>query len=86
TPCSRSPRASYNTLVPFVTLVWQTHKFEHVPVEYVVIGEALSVEQIPEELTKRAAKIQVGGELGSKLGQQTELLVKGIEDKQHNER
>lgn len=27
-----------------------THKLQHVPVKNVVIGEALSVEQIPEEL------------------------------------
>lgn len=29
-----------------------THKLQHVPVEDVVIGEALSVEKIPEELPK----------------------------------
>jgi len=27
-----------------------TYKFEHVPIKHVVIGKALSVEQIPEEL------------------------------------
>lgn len=29
-----------------------THKLQHVPVEDIVIGEALSVEKIPEELPK----------------------------------
>ena len=49
-----------------------THKLEHVPVEDVVVGEALSVEQVPEELAQvrvvglvvepqRAAEVQVGG-------------------------
>lgn len=52
-----------------------THKLQHVPVKDVVIGEALSVEKIPEELPKirvvwlvikpqRATQIQVSGELG----------------------
>lgn len=27
-----------------------THKLEHVPVKYIIIREALSVEQVPEEL------------------------------------
>ncbi len=27
-----------------------THKLEHVPVKHVVVGEALSVEKVPEEL------------------------------------
>uniref|UniRef100_A0A3Q0R6T6 Uncharacterized protein n=1 Tax=Amphilophus citrinellus TaxID=61819 RepID=A0A3Q0R6T6_AMPCI len=51
-----------------------THKFQHVPVKYIVIREALSVEQVSEELpqirvirlvikAQRATKIQVGGKL-----------------------
>ena len=30
----------------------RTHEFEHVPVEDVVIGEALSVEEVAEELSQ----------------------------------
>uniref|UniRef100_A0A8C7ZJ68 Uncharacterized protein n=1 Tax=Oryzias sinensis TaxID=183150 RepID=A0A8C7ZJ68_9TELE len=52
-----------------------THKLQHVPVEDVVVGEALPVEEVPEELPQvgvvgfvvepqRAAQVQVGGELG----------------------
>ena len=52
-----------------------THKLEHVPVEDVVVGEALPVEQVPEELpqvrvvglvveAQRAAEVEVRGELG----------------------
>uniref|UniRef100_A0A3Q3IES5 Uncharacterized protein n=1 Tax=Monopterus albus TaxID=43700 RepID=A0A3Q3IES5_MONAL len=51
-----------------------TYKFEHVPVEDIVVGEALSVEEVPEQLAEirvvgfvvepqRAAKVQVGGKL-----------------------
>lgn len=51
-----------------------THKLQHVPVEDVVVGEALSVEKVPEELPKirvvrlvikpqRATQVQVSGEL-----------------------
>lgn len=29
-----------------------TYKFEHVPVEHIVIGEALAMEQISEELSQ----------------------------------
>lgn len=54
-----------------------THKLKHVPVKDIVVGEALSVEQISEELTKirivglvikaqRATEIQVGGKLSCK--------------------
>lgn len=34
--------------------VWpaDTHKFQHVPVEHVVVGESLSVEEVPEELSQ----------------------------------
>lgn len=52
-----------------------TYEFKHVPVEDVVVGEALSVEEVPEELAQvrvvglvveaqGAAEVQVGGELG----------------------
>uniref|UniRef100_A0A3Q3ASJ8 Uncharacterized protein n=1 Tax=Kryptolebias marmoratus TaxID=37003 RepID=A0A3Q3ASJ8_KRYMA len=34
----------------------QTYKFEHVPVKDVIIGETLSVEQIPEKLPWRRNK------------------------------
>ena len=51
-----------------------THKLEHVPVKHVIIREALSVEQVPEELpevrvvrlvvkAQGATKIQVGCKL-----------------------
>lgn len=51
-----------------------TYKFEHVPVKDIVVGEALSVEEVPEELAEvrvvglviepqRAAEVQVGGKL-----------------------
>lgn len=51
-----------------------TYKFEHVPVEDIVVGEALSVEEVPEELAEvrvvglvvepqRATEVQVGGKL-----------------------
>uniref|UniRef100_A0A3B3TJT8 Uncharacterized protein n=1 Tax=Poecilia latipinna TaxID=48699 RepID=A0A3B3TJT8_9TELE len=53
----------------------ETHKLQHVPVEDVVVGEALPVEKVPEELPQvrvvglvvepqRATKVQVGRELG----------------------
>lgn len=38
--------------VNILTTTVTTYKFEHVPIEDVVIGEALSVEKIPEELPK----------------------------------
>lgn len=52
-----------------------TYELEHVPVEHVVVGEALAVEQVPEQLpqvrvvrlvveTQRTAEIQVRGKLG----------------------
>jgi len=34
-----------------VTHFMETYEFEHVPVKDVVVGEALAVEQIPEELS-----------------------------------
>lgn len=51
-----------------------TYKFEHVPVKDIVVGEALSVEEVPEELAEvrvvglvvepqRATEVQVGGKL-----------------------
>jgi hypothetical protein len=54
---------------------WSTYEFEHVPVEDIVVGEALAVEQVPEQLpqvrvvwlvvkTQGATKVQVGGKLG----------------------
>uniref|UniRef100_A0A2K6MWV4 Uncharacterized protein n=1 Tax=Rhinopithecus bieti TaxID=61621 RepID=A0A2K6MWV4_RHIBE len=54
-----------------------TYKFEHVPVEHVVVGEALAMEQIPEKLpqvgvvrlvvkTQGTAEIQVCGKFGCK--------------------
>ena len=57
---------------------WQTYEFEHVPVEDVVVGEALAVEEVPEELAQvrvvgfvveaqRAAEVQVGGELSCRV-------------------
>ena len=57
---------------------WQTYEFEHVPVEDVVVGEALAVEEVPEKLAQvrvvgfvveaqRAAEVQVGGELGCRV-------------------
>ena len=53
----------------------KTHEFEHVPVEDVVVGEALAVEEVAEELSQvrvvglvveaqRATEVQVRGELG----------------------
>ena len=50
-----------------------THEFEHVPVEHVVVGEALAVEEVPEQLAQirvvglvveaqRPAEVQVRGE------------------------
>lgn len=53
---------------------WRTYELEHVPVEHVVVGEALAVEEIPEELpqvgvvglvvkAQGAAEVQVRGEL-----------------------
>uniref|UniRef100_A0A2I2ZCC8 Uncharacterized protein n=1 Tax=Gorilla gorilla gorilla TaxID=9595 RepID=A0A2I2ZCC8_GORGO len=63
-----------------------TYKFEHVPVEHVVIGEALAMEQIPEKLplvvkTQGTAEIQVCGKFGyktrnSKLTHETQLRLK----------
>lgn len=56
-------------------LYWYiTYKFEHVPVKYIVIGEALSVEEVPEQLaevwvvwlvieTQGAAEVQVCSKL-----------------------
>ena len=52
-----------------------THKLEHVPVKHVVVGEALAVEQVSEQLpqvrvvwlvveTQGATEVQVGGKLG----------------------
>lgn len=52
----------------------KTYKFEHIPVEDIVVREALSVEEVSEELaevrvvglvieSQRAAEIQVGGKL-----------------------
>ena len=52
-----------------------THKLQHVPVKDVVVGEALSVEQVPEELPQvrvvwlvvepqGATQVQVSRELG----------------------
>uniref|UniRef100_A0A3B3HAX9 Uncharacterized protein n=1 Tax=Oryzias latipes TaxID=8090 RepID=A0A3B3HAX9_ORYLA len=60
-----------------------TYKLEHVPVKDVVVGEALTVEEVPEELpqvrvvwfivkAQRAAEVQVGGKLGFR-GRKTEL-------------
>lgn len=51
-----------------------THKLEHVPVEHIVVGEALSVEEVSEQLSQvrvvrlvveaqRAAEVEVRGEL-----------------------
>ena len=31
---------------------WSTYEFEHVPVEDIVVGEALAVEQVSEELAQ----------------------------------
>uniref|UniRef100_A0A8D1Y5N4 Uncharacterized protein n=1 Tax=Sus scrofa TaxID=9823 RepID=A0A8D1Y5N4_PIG len=56
---------------------WHTYKLEHVPVKDVVVGEALAVEQVPEELpqvrvvrlvikAQGTAEVQVRGELGCK--------------------
>lgn len=66
-----------------------TYKFQHVPVEHVVVGEALAMEQIPEKLpqvrvvrlvvkTQGTAEIQVCGKFGcktrnSKLTRETQL-------------
>jgi hypothetical protein len=55
-----------------------TYKFEHVPVEHIVIGEALAMKQIPEELsqvgvvrfvvkTQGTAEIQVCGKFSYKI-------------------
>lgn len=60
-------------------MIWEgvgtpTYKLEHIPVKDVVIGEALSVEEVSEELAEvrvvgfviepqRAAEVQVGGKL-----------------------
>lgn len=60
-----------------------TYKLEHVPVKDVVVGEALTVEEVPEELpqvrvvwfivkAQRAAEVQVGGKLGFR-GRKTEV-------------
>uniref|UniRef100_A0A3P9L8T7 Uncharacterized protein n=1 Tax=Oryzias latipes TaxID=8090 RepID=A0A3P9L8T7_ORYLA len=60
-----------------------TYKLEHVPVKDVVVGEALTVEKVPEELpqvrvvwfivkAQRAAEVQVGGKLGFR-GRKTEV-------------
>lgn len=60
-----------------VNFAWATYKLQHVPVKDVVIGEALSVEKIPEELpkiwvvwlvikTQGTTQIQVSGELSWK--------------------
>ena len=57
-----------------------THKLEHVPVKDVVVGEALSVEQVSEQLSQvrvvrlviepqRATEVQVGGELRCEEGE-----------------
>jgi hypothetical protein len=62
-------------------VVIYTHKLEHVPVKHVVVGEALAVEQVSEELAQvrvvgfvveaqRAAEVQVGGELGCGVRQE----------------
>jgi len=59
-----------------------THKLEHVPVEHVVVGEALAVEQVPEQLAQvrvvglvveaqGAAEVQVGGKLRCEGGGET---------------
>uniref|UniRef100_A0A2I3HU13 Uncharacterized protein n=1 Tax=Nomascus leucogenys TaxID=61853 RepID=A0A2I3HU13_NOMLE len=69
-----------------------TYKFEHVPVEHVVIGEALAMEQIPEKLpqvrvvrlvvkTQGTAEIQICGKFSyktrnSKLNHETQLRLK----------
>uniref|UniRef100_A0AAY4C7L5 Uncharacterized protein n=1 Tax=Denticeps clupeoides TaxID=299321 RepID=A0AAY4C7L5_9TELE len=65
------------TARPPLMAVRGTYEFEHVPVEDVVVGEALSVEEVPEELpqvgvvrlvveAQGATEVQVGGELGCK--------------------
>uniref|UniRef100_A0A3B3C0M2 Uncharacterized protein n=1 Tax=Oryzias melastigma TaxID=30732 RepID=A0A3B3C0M2_ORYME len=63
-----------------------TEMHEHVPVENVVVGEALSVEKVPEELPQvrvvgfivepqRAAEVQVCGKLGFR-GKKTEVRIR----------
>ena len=69
------------------------YEFEHVPVEDVVVGEALAVEEVAEELSQvrvvglvveaqRATEVQVRGELGCKakrdiVQQPKAVIVKG---------
>lgn len=63
-----------------------THKLQHVPVKDVVVGETLSVEEIPEELpeigvvwlvveAQRATQVQVGGELGCQTQEETAWML-----------
>uniref|UniRef100_A0A3P9J6W0 Uncharacterized protein n=1 Tax=Oryzias latipes TaxID=8090 RepID=A0A3P9J6W0_ORYLA len=67
----------------FLRVSTVTYKLEHVPVKDVVVGEALTVEKVPEELpqvrvvwfivkAQRAAEVQVGGKLGFR-GRKTEV-------------
>lgn len=80
-PCFREPRppqghAGLPGPVPHARLgLQETHEFEHVPVEDVVVGEALPVEEVAEELAQvgvvglvvepqRTAEVEVCGELG----------------------
>lgn len=74
-PLSSAPVAQSKKVAKVRNSGLRTHKLQHIPVKNIVIGESLSVEQIPEELTEvrvvrlviksqGAAQIQVSGELG----------------------
>uniref|UniRef100_A0A8C6WGI4 Uncharacterized protein n=1 Tax=Neogobius melanostomus TaxID=47308 RepID=A0A8C6WGI4_9GOBI len=64
------PRSSLCWPLKVFDLIGFTHKLEHVPVKDVVVGKALSVEEVPEELPQvgvvwlivepqRAAEVQL---------------------------